>query len=178
MNYLVLDVETNKLGKDARICSISWSVYNKKGYKLKMKTYLVKPGNDFIMTEGAQKVHNISLDMMKINGKKITYILKKLRKVLKKDKIKGIVGHNLIFDETVINYECKLNNEEMLFNNVKKSCTMLIGYELLNLDKWPKLSELYELLFKEKINNKKLHTSNYDVECCAKIFFLLKNSYK
>ena len=176
MNYLVLDTETSGLGKNARMCSICWNVYDKTEKVLKSVRYLVKPDKDFVMTEGAQKVHNISVEMMEKDGREIVYILKKLKKAIKK--VKCVVGHNLVFDEGVINYECERNNIEKIFDNVKKACTMLIGNDLLKLNKWPKLSELYRLIFNKSIDINKLHSADYDVNICAEIFFALRKINK
>ncbi len=180
MNYLVLDVETNGLGKKARICSISWNIYNSVSNELPnaRESYLIQPEKDFIMGKEAQKIHKISIDMMKNEGKEITYVLNKLKKEIRERGIKSIVAHNLIFDERVINYECKLHNIENIFSNVKKSCTMLISYELLKLNKWPKLNELYTSIFDKQLDINKLHNSAYDVEICAEIFFALKKISK
>ena len=102
-----------------------------------------------------------------------------------------IVAHNLWFDRTMINIEIRRNFMQLpkyssmtsMFhiygNQVTTTCSMLMGKSALNLTKYPKLSELYEHLFKEKIEtyNIPLHNSLVDTLVCLKCVLELHQSY-
>lgn len=172
--YIVLDTETNDLGYDARIVSICWNLYNKRGKLLEEHYYLIKPSKGMIMNPKAEEVHGISIEQLKKEGVSMIIALDKLKFCITNNKVKGIVGHNLRFDEGIINYETMLYNKECMFDNLLKFCTMLVAVNMLKLKKWPKLNALHGMLFEEGLNEEKLHNAKYDVEVCAKCFFKLK----
>ena len=76
--YIVLDTETNDLGKDARIVSICWNLYSKKGKIIEEHYYLIKPAKGMIMNPSAEKVHGISITMLKKEGIQMGEALDKL----------------------------------------------------------------------------------------------------
>lgn len=91
-----------------------------------------------------------------------------------------IVAHNLYFDRNMISIECRRNHEKlpkyhhmtMMFykNHAQSTCSMFLGKATLKLKKFPKLCELYELLFNEKIEDYgiPLHNSLVDTLVCLR----------
>ena len=99
-----------------------------------------------------------------------------------------IVAHNIQFDRNMILLECKrnaeaLNNVDSIYamlnyyeNRIRVRCSMKSGFQYLNLKKFPRLSELHELLFNETVEsyNIPLHNALVDtlvcLRCSLKIF--------
>lgn len=172
--YIVLDTETNDLGPDARIVSICWNLYNKRGKVIEEHYYLIIPSKGMIMNPKAEAVHGISMKQLNKEGITMVSALDKLNFCIKNNNVIGVVGHNLRFDEGIINYETMIHKKKCMFDDRLKFCTMLIAVKMLELKKWPKLNILHGMLFEEGLNEDKLHNAKYDVEVCAKCFFQLK----
>ena len=88
-----------------------------------------------------------------------------------------IAAHNMWFDSKMIRVECMRNRFPNLINvffeNVSTkpiSCTMMKGMEFCGLNRFVKLSVLYELLFKEDANQFELHNSLVDTMVCLRCY--------
>lgn len=83
-----------------------------------------------------------------------------------------VIGHNVLFDKNVLSSELYREGYEKLaakINNKSLYCTMVNGKILLKLDKYPKLKELYSILFKKEM--KGAHNAEMDVKACAECYF-------
>ena len=92
-------------------------------------------------------------------------------------KCDAIAAHNIWFDSKMIRIECMRNRYPNLvnvfFENVSTkpiSCTMMKGMEFCELNRFVKLSVLYELLFKEDANQFELHNSLVDTMVCLRCY--------
>jgi DNA polymerase III alpha subunit (gram-positive type) len=92
-------------------------------------------------------------------------------------KCDAIAAHNMWFDSKMIRLECMRNRFPNLINvffeNVSTkpiSCTMMQGMEFCGLNRFVKLSVLYELLFKEDANQFELHNSLVDTMVCLRCY--------
>jgi DNA polymerase III epsilon subunit-like protein len=92
-------------------------------------------------------------------------------------KCDAIAAHNMWFDSKMIRIECMRNRHPNLMNvffeNVSSkpiSCTMMKGMEYCSLNRFVKLSVLYELLFKEDANQFELHNSLVDTMVCLRCY--------
>jgi DNA polymerase III alpha subunit (gram-positive type) len=92
-------------------------------------------------------------------------------------KCDAIAAHNMWFDSKMIRIECMRNRFPNLINvffeNVSTkpiSCTMMKGMEFCGLNRFVKLSVLYELLFKEDANQFELHNSLVDTMVCLRCY--------
>jgi len=88
-----------------------------------------------------------------------------------------IAAHNMWFDSKMIRLECMRNRFpqmlEIFFENVSTkpiNCTMMKGMEFCGLNRFVKLSVLYELLFKEDANQFELHNSLIDTMVCLRCY--------
>lgn len=84
-----------------------------------------------------------------------------------------VVGHNIEYDESVINYELQRLGRKGDYNPQKTLCTMKSSVDFCALPgrgigfKFPKLNELYKKLFWEYFEWS--HSAIYDVEATVKI---------
>ena len=92
-------------------------------------------------------------------------------------KCDAIVAHNMWFDSKMIRIECMRNRfPEMLkifFQDESTkpiSCTMMEGMRYCGLNRFVRLSVLYELLFKEDANQFELHNSLVDTMVCLRCY--------
>ncbi len=92
-------------------------------------------------------------------------------------KCDSIVAHNMWFDSKMIRIECMRNRYPNLINvffeNVSEkpiSCTMMEGMRYCGLNRFVRLSVLYELLFKQDANQYELHNSLVDTMVCLRCY--------
>ncbi len=84
-----------------------------------------------------------------------------------------VVGHNIEYDESVINYELQRLGRKGGYNPQKTLCTMKSSVDFCALPgrgigyKFPKLNELYKKLFWEYFEW--AHSAIYDVEATVRI---------
>ncbi len=92
-------------------------------------------------------------------------------------KCDAIVAHNMWFDSKMIRIECMRNRfpqmRDIFYEDVSTkpiSCTMMEGMKYCNLNRFVRLSVLYELLFKEDANQFELHNSLVDTMVCLRCY--------
>lgn len=183
---MILDVETNglpvvkKFGvyyhpkeltyyDNSRLIELGYSVYSNKNIKLFDVCDLIKP-KEFNITN--HNIHGITQEIANKNGLALDVVFNKLEQNL--EKIKIIVGHNILFDITIILSECYRHGRTSLINKLIKKeliCTMKLGKQYLNMQKQPSLAILYRSLFKKYILQK--HRALDDVNLCAKCYFYM-----
>jgi DNA polymerase III epsilon subunit-like protein len=150
-----------------RVVSICWLVcqYDKiieQGY------YLIKPDN-FTISKESQNIHGISQEEAEMHGHHMVNVLNELENALAK--CSAIVAHNIAFDVNVVMSEAYRYGRENLLNLIKSKkhiCTMQKGKEVLNIKKYPKLSELYKALYNLELQG--AHNALVDTMCCFKCY--------
>lgn len=92
-------------------------------------------------------------------------------------KCDAIVAHNMWFDSKMIRIECMRNEfyqmRNIFYENISEkpiSCTMMEGMKYCGLNRFVRLSVLYELLFKEDANQFELHNSLVDTMVCLRCY--------
>jgi DNA polymerase III epsilon subunit-like protein len=189
MKVLVFDTETTGLPeKDASIydkskwpyiVQLSYILYDLSNNSSIVKNNYIKIDESVIITQESFNIHNISREILNVQGINIVHALKEFNECLKKCDI--VVGHNISFDKRLIFVECFRHNIKQYFtqfiNNEKihkpEFCTMKNTTQFCKLErlsktnqvynKMPKLSELYALLFPNEPLPKDLHNSLIDV---------------
>jgi len=93
------------------------------------------------------------------------------------NKCDAIAAHNMWFDSKMIRIECMRNRfsemRDIFYQDVSTkpiSCTMMKGMEFCGINRFVKLSVLYELLFKEDANQFELHNSLVDTMVCLRCY--------
>ena len=151
--------------------------------------FIIKPDSYTIPSESS-KIHGITQETALEKGISIKNALSEFIGDLTLYSSTYLVCHNIEFDVTILFYHLFKNDKEkfMKFKNVSIPCicTMLDSVAFCKLPsmskfknpkdpyKYPKLSELYRLLFGYPPSGK-LHNSQYDVECTIECFKELMN---
>ena len=178
MSIVVFDVETTGLPKKRNcpftefdnwpyIVQISWLVYNHMGGIIEsINDYIVKLPDNMIIPDDSIKIHGITNEKMREQGKDIHDVLMHFKRDISNSKI--IVAHNLEFDTNIISVELLRNNlrNALYFYRGEKYCTMHKTKKMFR--RWPKLVDLHEKLFKTVPKN--LHNSLIDVYVCFRCF--------
>tara|TARA_B110000208_G_C11659028_1_gene390907 strand:- start:437 stop:1006 length:570 start_codon:yes stop_codon:yes gene_type:complete len=187
MSILIIDTETTGLPNrpsfnkyynpmrynhydSSRLIEIGYIIYNEQGEKIKENSFLIKTNNFKIENSHIHGITQIDTDT---NGIDIDDGLNKLNEDLQN--IKVIVAHNLLFDINIILAECYRNENSDLIKTIKSKlgeCSMKLAKKKFKLTKYPKLINLYEMLFNEKPIQE--HRALSDCELCGKCYFKLK----
>lgn len=130
-----------------RVVSVCWLIV-RRGHKIvEQDSYLVRP-TDFVVPEDSTRVHGITHERAVSDGCSLTRVLDAFADALKR--VDRVVGHNVEFDVRVLQAEfVRAGRDEDARRLVqkKRACTMLMGREFLGVDRFPKLTFLYERLF-------------------------------
>lgn len=204
MKILVFDTETTGLPekfsnwkqveKYPHLIQLSYILYDTDKYEILKRSdlYVNQLKNEkFNLTEEATKIHGITHDKLINDGKSIEETLHDFEDILKKTDV--LVAHNLDFDMNIIACEYWRTFNKSIFeieNCVpdleNRFCTMYHGRKITKIlrtnqktgnkyYKMPKLTELYESLFRRKVKQEYLHDSNYDTYLCLKSFLKMND---
>ena len=185
--YLFFDTETTGLPSDyrippeqynewPRIIQLAWVVCDKDGKEIEAFCELIKPDGWKVPAEKFWTDKGYSTEKNMQLGVPLTPALERLVELRQKNEY--TIGHNLNFDALVMRAElCRAGNKANF--TAKKVCTMLSSTKYCLLPKasgsghkWPKLEELYKILFNEELKGS--HDALIDVRATAKCFFELK----
>lgn len=177
MKLLIFDTETTGLPRMKipaniepnnwpHIVSISWVILNVDTNKIeKQKSYIIKPLN-WTIPEESIKIHGITQDIAERDGHSLSNVVGEFLA----EQYDVLVAHNLEFDYNVLHNAIQWDLELPFKKFHKKMvCTMELSRSICNIKslfgkpKSPKLSELYEYVFKRQPNKESLHNSLYDV---------------
>lgn len=185
MTYLFIDVETEGKAKNfkserladpsnwPRIVSFAWLLCTDNG--------LIDAGHEIVRRDWACSpkaivIHGITDEMAKEAEYDIVQILEIFRDVYNQADV--VVAHNLKFDRACLCSEMTRNEFKGSFKEVQKICTMHASVEFCKIPgmfgtfKWPKLEELYRILFGKDFEG--AHTASGDVAALELCFFELK----
>ena len=157
-----------------RIVQFSWGLYTETGECKEVKDFIIKP-NGWTM-DGSDRIHGITQERAATEGVDILDVLTRYQYDIENHCCK-LVCHNVDFDKQVVQSE--LIRADMNVADVETYCTMKETADFCKLFprkhgqyKWPRLEELYRILFKETMQHP--HNSYYDVVNCAKCYFAFK----
>lgn len=166
----VLDFETDGLIKNdiyPNAIQVSWQIMDENGKIIKKQTELIN--SNFNINSDVFKINRINPEIIIKLGKPISEVLQNIYYDL--IHCSAICAHNLNFDLAILKNEFKKNHIDFDFDKIKKICTMQWGYEKLKTTentnpKFPKLTEIYKILFDFEINQ--MHNSQSDVSILSK----------
>ena len=186
MKVLIFDTETTGLPKNSKtnaiqqkdnwphVVSISWLVLNSTTNEIvTQKSYVVKPNGWSIPAESSA-IHGITEEFANKTGVPLSVALQDFMDT----PCDIIVAHNLEFDENVfVNAMTWDLGIQSFYGFTKpKYCTMVLSADMCRLPsnygrgyKSPRLSELYEHVFRVKPILAQLHGSMYDAKILSDI---------
>ncbi|NPA42791.1 MAG: DNA polymerase III subunit alpha [Chlorobi bacterium] len=187
MYYLIFDTETTGLPEKGvpfteisawpRMVQIAWQLHDDEGRLVEHGDFLVRPEGFNIPFE-AQRKHGISTELASAEGKPLEEVLDAFEQVLAKADF--LVGHNLSFDIDVLSAEFirtgrdygPLRSKPVIdtMSEATAEFCQLPGGKGKRF-KFPRLGELYQILFNETFDH--AHNATADVEATARAFFEL-----
>ena len=155
------------------IVQISWVIFDLELKKvIKTKDFIVKCPVHIMNSN----IHGITDDISQEKGVDICYALGEFVEDMMN--VDLLVAHNYSFDTKIIEAEfCRLNKTKEIQWMMKKNyyCTMMGTIDFCELEskfygtyKWPKLCELYELMFGYQFENQ--HNSLADVNATLRCY--------
>ena len=184
MKYIFFDTETTGLPHNynapytdinnwPRLVQLAWIVYDNNSI-IARKNYLIKPIG-FTIPQSATNIHGVSMANALENGHKIQSILNVFLEDTKD--ANALIGHNVEFDLKVVQAELYRLNIDNNFSGVTILDTMRLSTNFCKIPnkrygyRYPKLIELYNILFSESFDN--MHNAIADVEATAKCFWAM-----
>lgn len=180
--FLIFDIETTGLPKvwDApveefdnwpNILEIAWQLFNDRKELINEKSFIIRP-DKYEISEEIESLTGISNKEAMENGIPIWAALQDFLSILIKFK-PILVAHNSEFDVKVVEAHLIHNKFSSSLKPYGKICTMKESTFFCKLPnfKYPKLNELYEVLFLTPPTN--LHRALDDVRTTSKSFFKL-----
>jgi len=183
--YLFFDTETTGLPSGEtrhyqnwpRLVQLAWLLTDDKGIVQEQHSHIVQP-NGFSIPKRATEIHGISTERAYQEGIPLLQALRKF--LISTTYTDTLICHNFDFDYQVMRGEMLRNNIPDFLRGYPMVCTMkskpIVDYCRVlrgdNKRKWPKLSELYFLLFHEEMHG--AHDAFIDAEACKQCFFELK----
>ncbi len=191
MKYIFFDTETSGLPVNygakisesdnwPRLVQIAWSCADKDGETWMEESVIIKP-DGFTIPEDASNVHGITTERAMDEGKDLKETLEDFNAHVETHDI--IVAHNITFDRKIVAaeyYRMAMQEAIDTIYDTEKICTMMKSTKYCNLPKpsgrggakWPKLEELYRILFDKEMVG--AHDALADIQATAKCFWELK----
>lgn len=181
---MVIDCETTGLPADfgapaealdnwPRAVEIAWGVFTRSGELLRKRSHIIFPQN-YEIPEAATAKHGITTVQAQTEGIPLHHVLGYLAADLYSAEL--VVGHNIAFDAKVIGAEFLRAGWKNLLDGTSLLCTMVSSTDFCGIrgphgNKWPRLSELYAILFDGVIEGE--HRAEVDMLATAKCYFEL-----
>ena len=184
-NILFFDTETTGLPKNwkasqsdldnwPRLVQLAYILYSKEGKLIQQGDWIIKPTN-FSIPYNASQIHRITDEIANNEGVSLLIVLQNFNSLIKQSNC--LVAHNMAFDEKIVGAEFLRHNMENLIPQKKKICTMQKTTIFCAIEgqygyKWPKLSELYNILF--NCNFDEAHNAAVDIKATSECFWELR----
>lgn len=185
MMYLFFDTETTGLPHSPssnyknwpRMVQIAWMLIDEDQTVITKNSYIIKP-NGFRIPDRVISIHGITTEKALEEGVTINHALHRF--LTDSNFANILVAHNVAYDYGVVRGELLRQKIPDFLENHPKFCTMTSkqvldyckSFRLNGSRQCPSLSELYFLLFNERLQN--AHDALIDTEACANCFFELK----
>lgn len=161
-----------------RLVQIAWLLVDNDGNVIKKKSAIIYP-EGFTIPQDATNVHHITTERAKRDGIPLRDVLEEFMQDF--EKAECLVAHNIEFDQHIIGAELyRLGIPYQSFMNKKSICTMRSSTDYCAIPnpngyddyKWPKLEELYDILFSRKFDD--AHDALADITATKECFFELR----
>lgn len=183
--YIFFDTETTGVPKDyngkmsdldnwPRIIQLAWQMADENGNVLQDRTFLVKPDGWVIPQEKFWIENGFTTQNNELHGTELPELLDQF--ITDYEQCQWLIAHNIGFDYPILGAEM-LRYGKKATVKLNRFCTMLATVDYCKLPgkfghKWPKLEELYRLVFGKGFAG--AHDASNDVTACREAFFELK----
>ena len=183
--YLFFDTETTGLPsaptsqyqKWPRILQIAWLLMDDNKDIKSKNSYIIRP-EGYGISNRVIKIHGITMERALEEGVPLDYALHRFLRDTNFADV--LVAHNVAYDYGVVTGELLRKKIPNFLKGFSQFCTMTSkpvldyckSFRANGSRQCPSLSELYFLLFGEKLNNS--HDALSDADACANCFFELK----
>ena len=186
MNYLFFDTETTGLPFNyeapssflsnwPRMVQLSWILADADYNVLSTHNHIIYP-QGFFIPWAAARIHGITNQVAREYGEDLRTVLDWFLEDFQSATY--LVGHNISFDQKVVGAELiRIGKHDVMFTK-PAICTMLASTDYCAIPsnsfgyKWPKLQELYTILFGHGFND--AHNSMNDVAATMECFIALQ----
>jgi DNA polymerase III epsilon subunit-like protein len=196
MKLLIVDTETTGLPKHRKqpientsdwphIIQLSYILYDTtKNKMIVMHDWIIKIDSSVIVSPESEAIHGISYNKSRSEGILMQDAL--IYYNICMDNADVVIGHNLVFDKSMIQVEGIRNQIPMFTQNILEYCTMLKSIytcKLLTISKqypfdsyykWPTLVELHKHLF-NGVSPSGVHNSWVDILVCMRCYYLIEH---
>jgi DNA polymerase III subunit epsilon len=157
-----------------RLVQIAWIVMDDSENEIKSAEYIIKP-NGFLIPKEAARIHGITTELASKSGVDLGPVLEEITEDIAA--AAAIIAHNMQFDEKILGAEFLRMGHLNAIDGKPRKCTMQSSKNFCRIpgpygNKWPKLQELYKILFLEGFGN--AHSALADVRACSKCYFELR----
>lgn len=159
-----------------RLVQLAWILSDNLGNRVNTDNLIIKP-NGFVIPTAASSIHGITTQKAIVEGEPIQEAIDRF--ISDFNKATYIVGHNVEFDKKIVGAEMIRLGMKDVMDEKPSYCTMLSTINFCAIPsynrfdfKYPKLQELFEILFDEEYDN--AHNAMSDVEATEKCFWELK----
>lgn len=185
---LFFDTETTGLPADynapasdtsnwPRLVQLSWILTDNTFNIIEKQDLIIRP-EGFKIPSSVSRLHGITTERALIEGISLNEALNKFKQDLLKSSL--CVGHNISFDKKIIASELFRLNLPDFLSSKKSVCTMRTTVDLCKIPgkfgyKYPKLQELYKVLF--GLTFEDAHNAMSDVSATVKCFIELRKRH-
>lgn len=153
---------------------LAFLAYDHSGTKLAQEDFIIRP-DGFVIPSDAAAIHGISQARAMAEGVPLQVVLDRFRQYLERAEV--LVAHNMAFDEKIVGAEFLRNNIPDPIAVRPRICTMLGSTDYCRIpgkygNKWPKLTELHQVLFGESFDE--AHNAAVDISATARCFWELR----
>lgn len=139
-----------------RMVRISWLVVDDGGAIVADNDLIIRPSG-FVIPPEVVEIHGITTEIAKAEGVDLRYALSSFAEDA--CRCRRLVGHNIFFDRNVIGAECIRMGMRDMLTDMSMLCTMKMSTAYCAIPhpkyvyKWPRLGELYYILFGRDLEN-------------------------
>ena len=153
------------------IVQAAWSVCDRHGKEILFHDVIVR-ADDYTIAEEARNIHGITEESTRQKGVSRKEALRMLVRDLKRYK-PLIVGHFVDLDIRMVEMASKRAGMKNFILDYPVFCTMKATSDYIHLPNrhYPQLAEIYQMLFKRKMEN--VHHALADVRATSEVFFEL-----
>jgi len=184
--YLFFDTETTGLPRNynapvsdsqnwPRLVQLAWVICDSTGREMASHDCIIYP-DKFEIPKSASDIHRITTETATLYGFALKHALTAFTAAACISK--KMVAHNIGYDENIIGAEFFRMEMPNVLTGKDRICTMKTTTDFCKIPgpygfKWPKLAELYKVLFEKELED--AHSAAVDIRATVKCFFELKN---